>query len=312
MVRYYNPHESAIISLFRWKFTLTSSVFQMGEFWLYMTCALVVMLLMDLNVVDFPTGVVNLDVWKLLSPQLSVTIFAVVFYNNQCYGRYMRTALGSLLFTLLDGAALRAFDSVSMDDIEADGGHQIIYEVLDGRFPEEAVHDRLGEVMDGIFDLRVERGESTSVFTGKARSAFAAAEARSAFAAAEVEGVKFPDVARGYLLMRFARLSAEKRAIVLAASRQSYSEADVASALRTTFPEGLYTGKVTSMVAPVEMDEPFFPEDEQVPEDDEVFATEGVNLDDLGDDPIEEQDAVDILMTWKQTRGVCHRGGQSG
>ena len=28
----------------------------MGEFWLYMTCALVVMVLMDLNVVDFPTG----------------------------------------------------------------------------------------------------------------------------------------------------------------------------------------------------------------------------------------------------------------
>lgn len=61
----------------------------MGEFWLYMTIALVVMILMDLNFVDFPTGVVNLDVWKLLSPQLSVTIFAVVFYNNQCYGRYM-------------------------------------------------------------------------------------------------------------------------------------------------------------------------------------------------------------------------------
>ena len=89
MVRYYNPHESALRSLFRWRFTLTSSVFQMGEFWLYMICALVVMVLMDRQVVDLPTGVVNLDVWKLLGPQLSVTIFAVVFYNNQCYARYM-------------------------------------------------------------------------------------------------------------------------------------------------------------------------------------------------------------------------------
>ena len=52
--------------------------------------------------------------------------------------------MGSLLFTLLDGAALRAFDCVSMEDIEADGGHQIIYDVLDGRFTEEAVRDRLG------------------------------------------------------------------------------------------------------------------------------------------------------------------------
>eukprot|EP00438_Fugacium_kawagutii_P010504 Skav232132 [mRNA] locus=scaffold1744:129601:141452:- [translate_table: standard] len=31
----------------------------------------------------------ELDIWKLLAPQLSVTIFAVVFYNNQCYARYM-------------------------------------------------------------------------------------------------------------------------------------------------------------------------------------------------------------------------------
>ena len=137
---------------------LRSSVFQMGEFWLYMTIALVVMILMDLNFVDFPTGeggrlgscsvsgsscwtrvdlvisgwwfqsflyfhlfhpkllhntahipdisqvgllfrrnsemgrqlcrqpgkhrgVVNLDVWKLLSPQLSVTIFVAWWHG---------------------------------------------------------------------------------------------------------------------------------------------------------------------------------------------------------------------------------------
>lgn len=89
MVRYYNPHESTILSLFRWRYTLTSSVFFMGEFWIYMILALLVMVLMDLGVVGLPSGVVGLDVWKLLGPQLSLTIFAVVFYNNQCYGRYM-------------------------------------------------------------------------------------------------------------------------------------------------------------------------------------------------------------------------------
>jgi len=47
------------------------------------------MLCMDLGIVHLPSGVVGLDIWKLLSPQLSITIFAVVFYNNQCYSRYM-------------------------------------------------------------------------------------------------------------------------------------------------------------------------------------------------------------------------------
>ena len=58
------------------------------------------------------------------------------------------------------------------------------------------MHDRLGEVLDGIFDLKVDKNETTSSYTGKARAAFSAAEA---------EGVKFPSVAKGYLLLRFAQ-----------------------------------------------------------------------------------------------------------
>ena len=89
---------------------------------------------------------------------------------------------------MLDGTALRSFDAVNMDDLEQAGGQDLIYQVLDDRFPEEAVHDRLGEVLDRVFDLKVDRGESTSQYTGKARAAFSAAEA---------EGVRLPSVARG-------------------------------------------------------------------------------------------------------------------
>ena len=72
-------------------------------------------------------------------------------------------AMGSLLFTLLDGAALRAFDATNMDDLEVEGGQDVVYQVLDDRYPEESSHDRLGEILDAIFDLKVERGESTAV-----------------------------------------------------------------------------------------------------------------------------------------------------
>lgn len=75
------------------------------------------------------------------------------------------SALGAMLFTLLDGVALRAFDSVELDSLEQAGGQDIIYQVLDDRFPEEAIHDRLGDVLDGIFDLKVEKNESTAAFT---------------------------------------------------------------------------------------------------------------------------------------------------
>eukprot|EP00435_Cladocopium_sp_Y103_P051560 s1160_g16.t1 len=225
--------------------------------------------------------------------------WARAYLNVQKARGVPEEALGSLLFTLLDGTALRAFDAVSMDDIEVTGGQQVIFDTLDERFPEEASHDRIGEVLDNVFDLKVERGEATAVFTGKVRTAFSAAEA---------EGVKFPDVAKGYLLMRFARLGPEKRAIVLAASRQSYAEADVAAALRTTYPEGLYAGKTSSLVAPVvENDEVYDPAELYTQPEDEVLAMNEVEQNDQELDPIEEQDAIDVLMTWKQTRSQINK-----
>ena len=202
-------------------------------------------------------------------------------------------AFGSMLYTLLDGTALRTFDSTPMDQIEQPGGQDLIYSLLDERFPEEASHDRLGQVLDTIFDLKVEKGETTATYTGKARAAFAAAE---------TEGVKFPSVARGYLLLRFAKLSQEKKAVVMAAARQSYDEKDVAAALRTTYPEGLFqAGKQSTAVHVAE-------EMSEAMEEEEDDAELEVMLAEYGDDePLEEQDAIDILMTWKQTRNNINK-----
>ena len=211
------------------------------------------------------------------------------------------SALGAMLFTLLDGAALRAFDSVEMDSLEQAGGQDIIYQVLDERFPEEAVHDRLGEVLDGVFDLKVEKNESTAAFTGKARAAFTAAEA---------EGVKLPSVAKGYLLLRFSRLPSDKKAVVMAAARQSYEEADIAAALRTTYPDNLWAN---AKAHPVHVVDQVFemPAEEELAQDEvqEVLAAfneEDPHVED-SNEPIEEQDAIDVLLSWKQTRTQISR-----
>ena len=211
------------------------------------------------------------------------------------------TALGAMLFTLLDGVALRAFDSVEMDSLEQAGGQDIIYQVLDERFPEEAVHDRLGEVLDGIFDLKVEKNESTAAFTGKARAAFTAAEA---------EGVKLPSVAKGYLLLRFSRLPSDKKAVVMAAARQSYEEMDIAAALRTTYPDNLWASSRSHH--PVNVAEPVIEMQEEEDHADEVqevlaaFNEEDPHVEDTNE-PIEEQDAIDVLLSWKQTRTQISR-----
>jgi len=112
-----------------------------------------------------------------------------------------------------------------MDDLEQAGGEQGIYSILDGRFPEDEAHDKVGEVLDRVFDLKVQKGENTASFTGRAREIFTQSEA---------EGIPFPSIAKGYMLLREAKLPSERKAVVLAASRRSYDEVDVAAALRTT------------------------------------------------------------------------------
>ena len=196
-------------------------------------------------------------------------------------------AMGSLLFTLLDGSALRAFDATNMDDLEVEGGQDVVYQVLDDRYPEESSHDRLGEILDAIFDLKVERGESTAVYTGwlsvRRRLRVWSFRTLPGLSGAEVCSPTF----------------GQEGLIVLAAARGSYNENDISAALRTTFPDHLYAGRqnnVNAVDGDYDQVETFSEEEQQV-----LLAEEG-DPEELGNEPIEEQDAVDILMTWKQTR----------
>ena len=71
-----------------------------------------------------------------------------------------------------------------------------------------------------------------------------------------------PDVARGYLMLRGARLGPERKALVLAAARQSHMERNVAQALRSTFPTNLGVTKNFVHVMD-DCDEPSMPLEEQ-------------------------------------------------
>ena len=111
-----------------------------------------------------------------------------------------------------------------------------------------SLHDKIGESLDNVFCLRVDKGERTAAYTGRCRELFEKA-AR--------EGIELPDVARGFLMLRGARLGLERKAIVLAAAGKSYLERNVAQALRSTFPINL--GVTTSWMT----DEPSMPLEEQ-------------------------------------------------
>ena len=81
-----------------------------------------------------------------------------------------------------------------------------LFSCLDERFPDLETHDKIGESLDDVFRLRVDKGERTAAYTGRCLELFEKA-AR--------EGIELPDV--GYLMLRGSRLGPERKAIVLAA-----------------------------------------------------------------------------------------------
>ena len=109
-------------------------------------------------------------------------------------------------------------------------------------------------------------------------------------------------------MLRGARLGSERKAIVLAAAGQSYTERNVAQALRSTFPINL--GVIKEFVHVMDdCDEPLMPLEEQsVSEVDPCLRRSLIayfeTLSNTTDEscPIEEEEAVRTMVTWKESR----------
>ena len=164
-----------------------------------------------------------------------------------------KEAHGGDLFCLLDGPAELALEGLNIEELCVVNGADRLFSCLDERFPDLETHDKIGESLDNVFRLRVDKGERTAAHTGRCRELFEKAGR---------EGIELPDVARGYLSLRGARLGPERKGIVLAAAGQSYAERNVAQALRSTLPIQLGVTKEFVHVTD-DCDEPLMPLEQQ-------------------------------------------------
>ncbi|CAK0911130.1 unnamed protein product, partial [Prorocentrum cordatum] len=210
-------------------------------------------------------------------------------------------ALGPWLYTLLDGQAALAVENVDLSEINVESGEEVVFARLDERFPDKVAADRLGEAMEDGFSLRIQKQETTEAYTWRAQLVFARLP---------TEGVDLPSVARGYLILRGARLGNFGRATVMSATHLSWNVDEVCTAIRTAFP-GIPPERLTQAACAVE--EEFV--DSEAPPPPEPYQEEGAEDDVTQEidaivqaaEPIEESDAVEILATWKQTRVAMNK-----
>ena len=70
-------------------------------------------------------------------------------------GRMPPEALVPFIYTLPDGQAALALESIEITDMCTDGGGELVFRELDQRFPDKVAADRMGEAMEKAFGMKI-------------------------------------------------------------------------------------------------------------------------------------------------------------
>ena len=115
-------------------------------------------------------------------------------------------ARGPYRFTRLSGTAVETVEHADPAEHQQDGGEQVLLRLLDARFPERDQANELAEVLNEVFPMRATEGESLRAWVSRATDLFDRCERKG--------GVKFPEEARGFVLVKWSGLTEEQQAVV--------------------------------------------------------------------------------------------------
>ena len=224
-------------------------------------------------------------------------------------------ARGSFVWTLLQGKALEIVEHLKEEEYQCERGDEVIFKLLDQRWPQKDRSDEMGEHISEIFGLKAKEGESVRQWCGRARECFDRCNRKT--------GVNFPDEARGWILLQCSGMSEEQRAVVLARTMGELKFEAMALSMRSCFPEftvpkrrsaGAHlveTKPLTEAMGPVNDDDPNTGATDF--QDIELFLAEHVEDEAAtADECYEEKDVADILaVSWKEKRQELARLKQS-
>eukprot|EP00435_Cladocopium_sp_Y103_P050118 s180_g15.t1 len=147
----------------------------------------------------------------------------------QTLDKLPKDARGSFLFTCLSGKALETVEHLDPKDYQKEGGEEILLSLLDTRFPQRDDTDELAEVLQEVFSLRARDGETLRSWISRASDLFDRCERKS--------GVKFPDEARGFMLLKWSGLNEEQQAVVKGRSLGVLKKEEISRAMRSCYPD---------------------------------------------------------------------------
>ena len=103
--------------------------------------------------------------------------------------RLEKSSRGSFIWTLLQRRALEIVEQLKPEEYQIEGGEEVLFKLLDQRWPEKGRHDEMWETIAEVFALHGKDGESLRQWSARAREVIDRCARRC-----------FPDEARGWTL----------------------------------------------------------------------------------------------------------------
>eukprot|EP00435_Cladocopium_sp_Y103_P051731 s413_g16.t1 len=207
---------------------------------------------------------------------------------------------GPWVFTLLDGLALETVEHLTLEQLTAEDGDEVLWKLLEERFPDKLKHDHLAECLKEVFGLYVKDNETMAEWTSRVQETFSKC--------CRKVSVDFPPEARG--------LSPDQRAIVMAKTGGDLKFETVVSSMRSCFPDYVASKSKKTSAALVIDQQGFIAEDESygdhgdsvVFDEVEAFLSEyGVHADELTGEFDEAESAEILAANWKEKRSEIAR-----
>ena len=122
-------------------------------------------------------------------------------------------ARGAYVYTLLSGKALECVEHCDPALYRKKNGEDVLFALLDKRFPQKDDADEMGEMLTSIFALKSLEGETLKTWISRAGELFDRCRRKTS--------ISFPDEAQGWMILHKSGLSEEQKAVCLARAQGS-------------------------------------------------------------------------------------------
>ncbi|CAE7239733.1 TY1B-A [Symbiodinium sp. CCMP2592] len=206
---------------------------------------------------------------------------------------YTKERLGAKLLEYISGEAEEVCESVPLEKLTKDGGHELIFQALDERYREldkEALHKHLSEYFYGT---AIRSGETFRNMTVRLDTAYRRLQGHK---------VELPSEVRGWFLLRKLQLDQTSEAMILTHTKGSLKYEDVNKAIQAIFPSGSAKSgaKVKEVYEAVAEPTEHGAIEESEESIDEVFQAVADQV--QATDEYEDEDALDVFETYKEIR----------